>query len=278
MKKIAFLLVAVFISTLAFSQKKEKVKGSKIVTIEQKEVENFTALEIQDNLEVFLIKGDKCGLELEADDNLHDAIDIKYNGGTLILSSAKQILGYKKFTIRVIYTDDFKLAEAKNDAIIQGPEEINLEEVTFKSYENAKMYLNTNAKVLTIVGNDKSEIQLNAKSEAVKIELSKNAQMKALISATEMKFDMYQKSRATIEGDVIDLKLRLDNNTTFVGKNLASKNCELISEGYTNATVMVETSLNLDASGSCEVYLYGDPKIEMKQFADNASLQKKTLK
>ncbi len=278
MKKIAFLLVAVFISTLAFSQKKEKVKGSKIVTIEQKEVENFTALEIQDNLEVFLIKGDKCGLELEADDNLHDAIDIKYNGGTLILSSAKQILGYKKFTIRVIYTDDFKLAEAKNDAIIQGPEEINLEEVTFKSYENAKMYLNTNAKVLTIVGNDKSEIQLNAKSEAVKIELSKNAQMKALISATEMKFDMYQKSRATIEGDVIDLKLRLDNNTTFVGKNLASKNCELISEGYTNATIMVETSLNLDASGSCEVYLYGDPKIEMKQFADNASLQKKTLK
>ena len=278
MKKIAFLLVAVFISTLAFSQKKEKVKGSKIVTIEQKEVENFTALEIQDNLEVFLIKGDKCGLELEADDNLHDAIDIKYNGGTLILSSAKQILGYKKFTIRVIYTDDFKLAEAKNDAIIQGPEEINLEEVTFKSYENAKMYLNTNAKALTIVGNDKSEIQLNAKSEAVKIELSKNAQMKALISATEMKFDMYQKSRASIEGDVIDLKLRLDNNTTFVGKNLASKNCELISEGYTNATVMVETSLNLDASGSCEVYLYGDPKIEMKQFADNASLQKKTLK
>lgn len=278
MKKIAFLLVAIFISTLAFSQKKEKVKGSKIVTIEQKEVESFTALEIQDNLEVFLIKGDKCGLELEADDNLHDAIDIKYNGGTLILSSAKQILGYKKFTIRVIYTDDFKLAEAKNDAIIQGPEEINLEEVTFKSYENAKMYLNTNAKALTIVGNDKSEIQLNAKSEAVKIELSKNAQMKALISATEMKFDMYQKSRASIEGDVIDLKLRLDNNTTFVGKNLASKNCELIAEGYTNATVMVETSLNLNASGSCEVYLYGDPKIEMKQFADNASLQKKTLK
>ncbi|WP_026705843.1 GIN domain-containing protein [Flavobacterium soli] len=278
MKKIAFLLVAVFISTLAFSQKKEKVKGSKIVTIAQKEVQSFTAIEILDDLEIFLIKGDKCGLELEADDNLHDAIDLKYNGGTLILSSAKQILGYKKFTIRVIYTDDFKLAEAKNDAIIQGPEEINLEEVTFKSYENAKMYLNTNAKALTIVGNDKSEIQLNAKSEAVKIELSKNAQMKALISATEMKFDMYQKSKATIEGDVIDLKLRLDNNTTFVGKNLASKNCELIAEGYTNATVMVETSLNLDASGSCEVYLYGDPKIEMKQFAGNASLQKKTLK
>lgn len=278
MKKIAFLLVAVFISTLAFSQKKEKIKGSKIVTIAQKEVQSFTSIEVLDDLEIFLIKGDKCGLELEADDNLHDAIDLKYNGGTLILSSAKQILGYKKFTIRVIYTDDFKLAEAKNDAIIQGPEEINLEEVTFKSYENAKMYLNTNAKALTIVGNDKSEIQLNAKSEAVKIELSKNAQMKALISATEMKFDMYQKSKATIEGDVIDLKLRLDNNTTFVGKNLASKNCELIAEGYTNATVMVETSLNLDASGSCEVYLYGDPRIEMKQFADNASLQKKTLK
>lgn len=278
MKKIAFLVIAVFISTLAFSQKKEKVKGSKIVTIAQKEVQSFTAIEVLDDLEIFLIKGDKNGVELEADDNLHDAIDLKYNGGTLILSSVKDISSFKKFTIRVTYTDELKSVEAKNNAKIQGPEEISLEEVTFKSFDNSKMYLNINAKLLTVSGNDKSEIQLNAKSESATIELSKNAEMKALISATEMKFDMYQKSKATIEGDVIDLKLRLDNNTNFIGKNLNSKNCELAAEGYTNATVLAETSLNISASGSAEIYLYGDPKIEMKQFADNVTLYKKKLK
>lgn len=278
MKKIAFLVMAVFISTLAFSQKKEKVKGSKIVTIVQKEVQPFTAIEVQDDLEIFLIKGDKNGVELEADDNLHDAIDLKYNGGTLILTSVKDITGFKKFTIRVTYTDELKSVEAKNKAKIQGPEEINLEEVTFKSFDNSKMFLNVNAKALTIIGNDKSEIQLNAKSESINIELSKNSDMKALISSTEMKFDMYQKSKATIEGDVIDLKLRLDNNTNLIGKNLNAKNCELIAEGYSNATIMAETSLSLDASGSSEVYLYGEPKIELKKFTDTSTLYKKKLK
>ena len=278
MKKIAFLVIAVFISTLAFSQKKEKVKGSKIVTIVQKEVQDFTAIEVLDDLEIFLVKGDKNGVELEADDNLHDAIDLKYNGGTLILSAAKEISGFKKFTIRVMYTDELKSVEARDKAKIQGIEEINLEDITFKSIDNSKLFLYVNAKALTVIGNDKSEIQLNAKSEAVKIELSKNAEMKALISSTEMKLDLYQKAKATIEGDVIDLKLRFDSNTNFIGKNLNAKNCELVAEGYSNATLLVETSLNLDASGSSEVYLYGEPKIELKKFADNATLYKKTLK
>jgi len=278
MKKIAFLVITVFISTLAFSQKKEKVKGSKIVTIVQKEVQDFTAIEVLDDLEIFLIKGDKNGVELEADDNLHDAIDLKYNGGTLILSAAKEISGFKKFTIRVMYTDELKSVEARDKAKVQGIEEISLEDITFKSIDNSKLFLYVNAKTLTVIGNDKSEIQLNAKSEVVKIELSKNAQMKALISSTEMKLDLYQKAKATVEGDVIDLKLRFDSNTNFIGKNLNAKNCELVAEGYSNATLLVETSLNLDASGSSEVYLYGEPKVELKRFADNATLYKKSLK
>lgn len=278
MKKTAFIIVALFISTIGFSQKKEKIKGSKVVTIEKKEVESFTALEVQDDLEIILIKGEKNAVELEADDNLHEAVGISHNGNTIILKSAQEVSGFKKFTIRVIYTDELKSVEAKNKAKVQGPEEISLEDITFKSFENSKMFLNVNAKSLSIIGNDKSEIQLNAKSESVNIELSKNANMKALISSTEMKLDMYQKSKAAIEGDVIDLKLRLDNNTNFTGNNLTSKNCELFAEGYSNATVQAENSLSLDASGSSEVYLYGEPKIEMKRFSDSSTLYKKKTK
>lgn len=278
MKKITFLIIAVLISTLAFSQKKEKVKGSKIVIIEKKDVESFSAIEVLDDLEIFLIKGDKNSVELEADDNLHDAVDFKHNGGTLIISSAKEVSGFKKFTIRVIYTDELKSVEAKGKAIVQGIEEIKLEDITFKSNENSKLFLYVNAKALTVVGNDKSEIQLNSKSESTNIQLSKNANMKALISSTEMKLDLYQKAKATIEGDVIDLKLRFDNNINFAGNNLNSKNCELFAEGYSSATLMVETSLSLDVSGSSEVYLYGEPKIEMKRFADNSTLYKKKQK
>ena len=45
MKKI-IILSFLFITALSFAQKKEKVKGSKIVKLEQKQVEDFESLEV----------------------------------------------------------------------------------------------------------------------------------------------------------------------------------------------------------------------------------------
>ena len=75
MKKIIWILLVILCSSLSFSQQKEKVKGSKIVTVVQKEIAEFEDLEVEDNLEIFLIKGDKCALEIEADDNLQEYIE-----------------------------------------------------------------------------------------------------------------------------------------------------------------------------------------------------------
>jgi hypothetical protein len=65
------------------------------VTITQKEIGDFETLEIEDNLEIFLIKGDQSGLEIEADDNLHDAIEIDLKAKILRLAATKQVTGLK---------------------------------------------------------------------------------------------------------------------------------------------------------------------------------------
>jgi hypothetical protein len=96
MKKLALLLFAVLITGISYGQKREKVKGSKNVTIEKKEIGNFENLEIEDNLEILLIKSDKCSLEIEADDNLHGEININSNGNTLRLTTLKDVTGFKK--------------------------------------------------------------------------------------------------------------------------------------------------------------------------------------
>ena len=90
MKKIitlSFLLITV----LAFAQKKEKVKGSKIVKLEQKQVNDFESLELEDNLEIFLIKGNECGIEIEADDNLIEYIEYKLTGKNPRISTSRDI-------------------------------------------------------------------------------------------------------------------------------------------------------------------------------------------
>ncbi len=274
MRKIHWIPAMLLLTTFAFAQK-EKVKGSKIVTVEQKEIADFVNIEVEDNLEIFLIKGDKCSVEIEADDNLHELIDLHMNGSTLHLSATQQVSAAKKFSVRVTYTDDFKMLTAKNEANVTALSELKLTGFTFKMYDSAKLFANVSVKSFTLMADDKSKTELNLKAEESTIEMSKNSQLKALISSTVMKFDMYQKSKATVEGDVIDLKLRLDNNADFAGSKLVSKNTELVAEAYSECSINVMTKLMLDAKGKAAIQLYGDQKIEMKNFLDSATLTKK---
>jgi ABC-type uncharacterized transport system ATPase component len=108
MKKIITLSFLLF-TVLTFAQKKEKVKGSKIVKLEQKQVDEFESLEVEDNLEIFLIKGKDCGIEIEADDNLIEFVEYKLTGKNLRLSTTKDISSYKKLSVRVIYNDKFNI-------------------------------------------------------------------------------------------------------------------------------------------------------------------------
>lgn len=277
MKKLLILslLLTTFIS---FAQKKEKVKGSKIVTSEIKKIESFEALEVTDNLEIFLVKGSECGLEIEADDNLHDAIDVTINGTTLKLSTLKNAFGFKKLSIRVTYTNEFKMVTSRNDASITALSDVELDNITFKSYDDSKLFLNSKSKNFTLLMDDKSSVELNSKAETTNITLSKNAKLKALVTSKDMIFDMYQKSNATVEGDVENLKLRLDNNSDFTGKSLTSGTAEITTEAYTNTSIQVKTNAIIDASGKSEIQLYGDQKIEIKRFADSAVLMKKPTK
>ena len=278
MKNTISLFILLLVTTFAFSQKKEKVKGSKIVTTEIKKIESFEAIEVLDNIEVFLVKGTECGLEIEADDNLHDAIDIVLNGTTLKLSTLKNAFGFKKLSIRITYSDSFNSVITRNDASVTALSDIELENITFKSYDDSKLFINSKSKNFTLIMDDKSKIELNSKSEKSTITLSKNAKLKALISSKELTFDLYQKATAEIEGDVENLKLRLDNNTSFIGKKLSSKNAEVISEAYTNASLMVNGNLSIEASGKSEIEVYGDQKIDLKRFVESAVLRKKPTK
>lgn len=277
MKK-TFILSLILSTFLTFAQNKEKVKGSKIVTMEQKQVESFQNLEVEDNLEIFLVKGNECAIEIEADDNLHEFIEYKSAGNTLRLSTTKDITSAKKLSVRVTYTDDFKMVISKNEANITALSDVILDNVTFKTYDFSKLYLNAKTKMFTLMANDKSKIELNLKSEKTAIDLSKNAQLKALIASVEMKFDMYQKSNATVEGDVTELKLRLDNNSNFKGEKLNAKNAAIVTEGYTNTSIMVSGKTSIDAAGKSEIELYGEPKIEIIRFVESAVLRKKPSK
>ena len=273
-----FTLIILFLASITWAQKVEKIKGSKIVTVENREIGNFESIEVGDNIELFLEKGEQSELKIEADENLHGIITVDLEDNILRLKTSKNAVSYKKLILRITYTNDLKMVIAKNNSIINAIQEIQLADITFKSYNESKLNLNVNSGTFLLQSDDKSKTELNLKAENTTLELSKNATLKALIATVDLKCDLYQKGKVNIEGDVINAKIRLDNNADFLGEKLVIKNCDLIAEGYSNAVVNTDSLLNIDASGNAEIKIYGDQKIVLKQFVDSATLIKKPTK
>lgn len=275
MKKIFLLLLMLAMGFTASAQKKEKIKGSKTVTVIQREAGSFDTLEVEDNLQVYLVKGGTQGIEVEADDNLHEVIQTELNGTTLRIFTSKNITQAKNVSVRVTYTPELKTVTARHETILNALAELELENITIRNYDYSKSYLNVKSVNFSLIMNDKTKAEVNLKTENSTIELSKNSDLKALIATGTLKFDMYQKSNAAIEGDAANAMIRIDNNAAFMGKKFTVNNMELIAEGYTTCSVMAAETISIAASGKTQVQLYGSPKVSITNFANNAVIHKK---
>lgn len=275
MKKYTAILLLILSSTITFAQKKEKIKGSKIVTTKYQEINNFKTVEVGGNIEVYLEKGDKPGIKIEADDNLHDIITNTVTDNILSLNTIKEAYRHKKLIVHVIYNNSLALILAKDKSIVNAIQELQLDTISLKSYNDSKLYLNVNSKNFILESNDKSNTELNLKSEKGKIVLSQNATLKALVKTDTFNLDMYQKSNARIEGNATNSTIRLDNNAQFTGNKFTITNLDLTAESYSTSSVNVEKEIALSANGKAEIQLIGAAKIEILNFSDEAKLLKK---
>ena len=89
---------------------------------------------------------------------------------------------------------------------------------------------------------------------------------------------MYLRADAKIEGDLQDLNIRADNSTNFVGKNLTTASCDVLSEGNSDVHVQVTDTLVVAASENSEVFIYDRPKIILNTFSHTAKIHKKEMK
>lgn len=275
MKKNIALILLLLVTTLTFAQRREKVKGTKIVTTSVKEVGSFDGLEVDDNLEVYLERGEKNEIKIEADDNLHEIIAMDLRDRTLRLYTSKESTIFKKLSVRVTYTGTLNKVIAKNDAIIYAIQELKLDDITFNSVDYSKLYLNVNAKKFGLIADDKSRAEINLKADEANIQLSKNTVLKSLVSAIKFKCDLYQKSTATIEGIAEKATIRLDNNSVFTGTKFTLKDANVTAESYSVGSILAETAISIAAGDKAELSLFGNPTIQLTRFSEEAKLIKK---
>ena len=275
MKKNTALLLLLLVTTLTFAQKREKIKGSKIVTTSIKEVGEFDGIEADDNLEVYLERGEKNEIKIEADDNLHDIVGMDLREKVLRLYTSKESTIFKKLVVHITYTSSLKKVIAKNESVIYAIQELQLDDITFNTFDYSKLFLNVNAKKFNLTADDKSRIELNLKSEDAVLQLSKTASIKTLVSAIKFKCDLYQKSIATIEGIAEKATIRLDNNSIFTGTKFTLKDANVTAENYSKGSILAETTVSIALGNNAELSLFGSPAITLTRFSEEAKLFKK---
>lgn len=274
--KYPYLFIVLFLATtFAIGQNKDRIKGSKNVVEKNKEVADFSALEIEDNLTVFLEKGEKNEIKIEADDNIHDNISFDQKGTSLRIYTSKEIINFKKLVLKIKYTNSLQSVVTKNVTTVNALESVALDSVTFKSFDYSKLYLNVSSKNFNLELSDKTKAELNIKAEKTKIQLNKTAQIKALITATDASLDLSDKATAIIEGDAVNGIIKQNGNSVYTGNNFTIKNADLTNNGSAISNIMAAETLIINADNSSKTFLLGKPKIEVRKFLGEAQLIKK---
>lgn len=277
---LSIVLITLF-STSTIAQ--DKIKGNKNVTTIETEVTAFNKIIVGEKFTINFMKDNQASVEIKTDENLHDVIEFGVTDSVLKFKTTKRIKSKKELEITVRYTDVLKEIELNNNAELNSVNTVDNIGIVLKINDAARANLNLKNYSFKLINNNDAKLKisskstLNIESKLVDLELNESSKTEALITCDSLQVNMYQRSNAKIEGDVLYLKANTINSTKFTGKNLAVMNCEVITEDSSDFEIQVEDNLILESSGTSEMFIYGDPKITINKFSESAKLHKKEL-
>ena len=135
--KFKLILFILLIGTFSFAQKKEKIKGNKFVKVKQHQIADFSGLTLNEDFEVFLLKGELPQIEIETDENLHEVILFAVSDkGILNLRSSHNITSKKKLNIRITVTKNFNSIILSDKAILNSLIDLELDKINISVFPN----------------------------------------------------------------------------------------------------------------------------------------------
>ncbi|WP_055448343.1 GIN domain-containing protein [Lacinutrix mariniflava] len=273
--KIQLLIITCLITFSGFSQSTEKIKGSRNVTTQTTEIDQFNRLVISDDFKINIKQGELPSVQINTDDNLHEVIEFNVLEGSLNFKTNKRITSSKKMEITVIYKDSLNIIELKEDAELTGTSTLKVTDLIVRAKESSEVYLTIEAETFKYIAAGKTKAELNVTSKSTTLDLSDNTSIEALINSDTIVIDMLQRASAKLEGDANELTVNTDNSSVLKAEKLTANTCNLITEGRADVHIEASKDFIIEASGTTETYIYGSPKIELKTFEDDAILRKK---
>lgn len=274
-KTLIALIFALIICGITQAQNPEKIKGNRLVSIINTEINSFHTIALDEDFEIDLIYNKIPSVEIETDENLHEVIDFMVKDSVLYFNKLKKITSKKRLNIKVSYDDYLQQIEVTDDAEVNGLTPLDLYYGGLRTSGSAKVALTIKTNTFNFESSDKAKVKLNVTADTCSVNMRGTGKLEALINAPKVSAALYERTNAIIEGNCDTADIELDNNAQFQGKNFTVNSCKLVCNISSDAYLEVIKDITIDATGTSSIYLYQNPKITINSMTDTTKLQKK---
>ncbi|MCR1023667.1 DUF2807 domain-containing protein [Cellulophaga baltica] len=271
--RLITLAIFLFFISLTYGQRKPKIRGSRLVIETTQELDPFTAIELNDDLDIVLRKASDCGYSLVIDDNLVDILKFRVEDETLKISSFYNIVAKKKMEIIVYYNTLNALTMV--DGKIEMKDHINTDALAISTYGSSKLQLNVDAQTVEVMMLDNSFAELNIVADTLNMSFKDRVDAEIFATTKVQNFDMYKNAQLKINGNTEGMNVNLFENASLKASDLDAGDVTLALEASSSAYIKAFNNFSLSSKDSAKTYLYGPAAITIVDFLNTSQLNKR---
>lgn len=255
----------------------EKLKGNREVTTENRDISEFTKIEVIDNVHVHLIYNNSHSVSVETDSNLHAAILTEVKNGVLTIRTNETIGRNKALNIHLKVGKTIEEINTYNNAKISSKNTLIIDSLRINAYDDSSFNLKLNSKTIEIHGLKSSKLNFEILSENTNIHLEDSSILKGMIDTKETDITITNKTSVNIKGSSDMFTIEASGNSSFKDEDFEIKNAVIKANNDARLYVNISEKVELYLNNSTELNLFSNPEIIIHEFYDKSLIQKREL-
>lgn len=238
MRQLQYIILVFLIigSSSCYFGPHETIYGSGNVVSEERDIDEFSGLKVSSGIDVVIRQGKKISLELEADDNLHEAIITEVEGDILKIYTKKNIRKARSKKVFLVYED-----------------------------------LNTIR--ISSAGDVSGENTL--KTGNLDIDLSSAGDLNLEVQADKITCDISSSGDARLSGNAEVLVASLSSAGDLHAYELITQKADVSCSSAGDARIYAKEEFNLRSSSAGSIYYKGDGRVSNSHTSSAGSIVKK---
>ncbi len=275
MKKYTLLLLLSIFSIVTFAQKKEKIKGDRnVTTVTNGFDKGFTAIEVFDNLKVTLTKSLQNSYTLTTDKNLHDVIQLTVNEGVLRVYTTSNIVKSKELHI-TLSLNNLESIFLKDDAELKMDKVFDSNTIIINAQNSSQFDIETKASQATITMLNDAKGKLKLHADQIAITMADKTNLDADINTDNTNASLSSSAKLRLDGNSDKVLFTTIDSSELDAKRLKVSSANVNTKDKSELHIDARKNLAIDARDKSKIFVYSEPKIDIKKFTDRAEIIKR---